>query len=67
MKYFLLAGEASGDLHGSELMIMLKKHDPHAEFAFWGGDQMSSNEGRLLKHISELAFMGFLEVILISG
>ena len=64
MKYFLIAGEASGDIHGSQLMMMLKKHDKNAEFVFWGGDQMSLQGGKLLKHISELAFMGFLEVIL---
>ena len=56
MRYFLIAGEASGDIHGSQLMMMLKKHDDQAEFVFWGGDQMQAQGGKLKKHISELAF-----------
>lgn len=64
MKYFLVAGEASGDLHGSNLMAALKKEDPNAEFAFFGGDLMQAQGGRLIKHYRELAFMGFIPVLL---
>lgn len=63
MKYYLIAGEASGDLHGSLLMAQLLKKDPHAQFRFWGGDLMHAQGGTLVKHYKELAFMGFLEVI----
>jgi len=63
MKYYLIAGEASGDLHGSNLMKALKKEDPHAEFRFFGGDLMKAEGGVLAKHYSEMAFMGFVEVI----
>ncbi len=63
MKYYLIAGEASGDLHASNLMLALKKVDPEAEFRFWGGDLMQAAGGTLVKHYRELAFMGFLEVI----
>lgn len=64
MKYFLVAGEASGDLHGSNLMAALKEQDPEAEFAFFGGDLMQKQGGKLLKHYRELAFMGFIPVLL---
>ncbi|MBI1183634.1 lipid-A-disaccharide synthase, partial [bacterium] len=65
MKYYLIAGEASGDLHGSNLMAALKKTDPQAEFRFWGGDRMATEAGHApVKHISELAFMGFVEVLM---
>ncbi|WP_101688428.1 lipid-A-disaccharide synthase [Dysgonomonas massiliensis] len=64
MKYFLVAGEASGDLHGSNLMAALKKEDSNAEFAFFGGDLMQAQGGRLIKHYRELAFMGFVPVLL---
>lgn len=64
MKYYLIAGEASGDLHGSNLMKALKKEDPQAEFRFWGGDLMRAVGGTEVKHYRELAFMGFLEVAL---
>ncbi len=64
MKYYLIAGEASGDLHGSNLMKALKKKDPEADFRFWGGDLMEKEAGKPVKHYRELAFMGFLEVIL---
>jgi lipid-A-disaccharide synthase len=64
MKYYLIAGEASGDLHAGNLMKELKKLDPHANFRFWGGDKMSAQGGEIVKHISELAFMGFKEVLL---
>ncbi len=64
MKYYLIAGEASGDLHGSNLMKALLKKDPKAEFRFWGGDLMAEIGGKPVKHYKELAFMGFLEVVL---
>lgn len=62
MKYYIIAGEASGDLHGSNLMKALKKKDPNAAFRFWGGDLMNGQGGTLVKHYRDLAFMGFLEV-----
>ena len=64
MKYFLVAGEASGDLHGSNLMAALKEQDPDAEFCFFGGDLMLAQGGRLIKHYREMAFMGFIPVLL---
>ena len=63
MKYYLVAGEASGDLHGSNLMKGLKLHDSDAEFRFFGGDLMAAVGGTLVKHYREMAFMGFLEVV----
>lgn len=63
MKYYLLAGEASGDLHGANLIRALKQEDPQAEFRYFGGDKMQAEGGHLSKHISELAFMGFVEVL----
>lgn len=62
MKYYLIAGEASGDLHGSNLMKALKQEDPEAQFRVWGGDMMEEAGGQLVKHYRDLAFMGFLEV-----
>lgn len=62
MKYYIIAGEASGDLHGSNLMKALLEKDVNAEFRFWGGDLMQANGGTLVKHYRELAFMGFIEV-----
>ena len=64
MKYYLIAGEASGDLHGSNLMKALQKEDVNAEFRFWGGDLMQSVSNLLVKHYKDLAFMGFLEVLM---
>jgi len=64
MKYYLVAGEASGDLHASNLMYGIKKQDSNAEFRFFGGDLMKAQGGTLVKHYRELAFMGFLEVIM---
>ncbi len=64
MKYYIIAGEASGDLHGSNLMKELKKKDPQAEFRFWGGDLMQQQGGTIVKHYRDLAFMGFSEVIM---
>lgn len=64
MKYYLIAGEASGDLHASNLMKELKKLDNAAEFRCWGGDKMQAAGGTIIKHYRELAFMGFTEVLL---
>lgn len=64
MKYYIIAGEASGDLHASNLMKALKEVDENAEFRFWGGDLMEQQGGTLVKHYRELAFMGFSEVIM---
>lgn len=63
MKYYIIAGEASGDLHGSNLMKALFKNDAQAEIRFWGGDLMQSVGGTLVKHYRDLAFMGFAEVV----
>ena len=63
MKYYIIAGEASGDLHGSNLMKALYKEDPSAEIHFWGGDLMQNVGGTLVKHYRELSFMGFIEVV----
>ncbi|TSJ44061.1 lipid-A-disaccharide synthase [Mucilaginibacter corticis] len=63
MKYYLVAGEASGDLHGANLMKELKKLDPQAEFRFFGGDLMQAEGGTLVKHYADMAFMGFFEVV----
>ncbi|WP_443944436.1 lipid-A-disaccharide synthase [Pedobacter sp. AW1-32] len=64
MKYYLVAGEASGDLHGANLIKAIKMRDPQAEFRFFGGDKMAAEGGTLVKHYSEMAFMGFTEVVL---
>ena len=64
MKYYIIAGEASGDLHASNLMKSLLTEDPQADFRFWGGDLMQKVGGTLVKHYRDLAFMGFLEVIM---
>ncbi len=64
MKYYIIAGEASGDLHGSNLMKALKGEDKNAEFRFFGGDLMQAVGGTLVKHYREMAFMGFVNVIL---
>jgi len=63
MKYYLIAGEASGDLHGAKLMQAIHKSDPQAEFRFWGGDKMQAEGGTLVKHYRDLAFMGYAEVL----
>lgn len=63
MKYYIIAGEASGDLHGSNLMKAIYEEDSQAEIRFWGGDLMQNVGGTLVKHYRELAFMGFIEVI----
>ena len=62
MKYYLVAGEASGDMHGANLMKELKKLDAQAEFRFFGGDLMKAEGGTLVKHYANMAFMGFFEV-----
>ncbi|WP_303208319.1 lipid-A-disaccharide synthase [Bacteroides oleiciplenus] len=64
MKYYLIVGEASGDLHASHLMAALKVEDPQAEFRFFGGDLMAAVGGTIVKHYKELAYMGFVPVLL---
>ncbi|MBU3041762.1 lipid-A-disaccharide synthase [Bacteroides fragilis] len=64
MKYYLIVGEASGDLHASHLMAALKEEDPRAEFRFFGGDMMAAVGGTMVKHYKELAYMGFIPVLL---
>ena len=64
MKYYLIVGEASGDLHASNLMRALKEKDPQADFRFFGGDLMSEVGGTRVKHYKELAYMGFIPVLL---
>jgi len=64
MKYYIISGEASGALHGSNLMKSLQKVDANADFRFWGGDLMETVGGTLVKHYKELAFMGFVEVVM---
>lgn len=67
MKYYLIVGEASGDLHASRLMRSLKKYDELAEFRFFGGDLMAAEGGTCVKHYKELAYMGFVPVLLHLG
>ncbi len=64
MKYYLIVGEASGDLHASHLMRSLQKEDPEAQFRFFGGDLMTAVGGTRVKHYKELAYMGFVPVLL---
>jgi len=64
MKYYLVAGEASGDLHGANLMKALKAEDGDAVFRFFGGNKMQAEGGQLVKHYADMAFMGFTEVLL---
>ena len=64
MKYFLVAGEATGDLHASHLMQALRQQDPEAEFCFFGGSYMQSVGGKMLRHYKTLAYMGFIPVLL---
>ena len=63
MKYYIIAGEASGDLHGANLMRALQHHDADAQFRFWGGDAMQDVAGEPVRHIRDLAIMGFVEVV----
>ena len=67
MKYYLIVGEASGDLHARRLMRSLKKYDELAEFRFFGGDLMAAEGGTRVKHYKELAYMGFVPVLLHLG
>lgn len=64
MKYYIIAGEASGDLHGSNLMKALYQEDKNATIRFWGGDLMQAVGGTLVSHYKERAFMGFVEVLM---
>lgn len=64
MKYYIIAGEASGDLHGANLMKAILAEDAHANFRFWGGDLMQAVADGLVKHYRDLAFMGFAEVVM---
>lgn len=64
MKYYIISGEPSGDLHGSMLMGEIRKLDPKAEFRCWGGELMEAQGGELAKHYKDLAFMGFAEVLM---
>lgn len=64
MKYYLIVGEASGDLHASNLMKALQAKDPNAEFRFFGGDLMAAAGGSLVKHYKDMAYMGFIPVLL---
>lgn len=64
MKYYIIAGEASGDLHASNLIKALRKKDPQAQVRAWGGDLMRAQGAEIVKHYRELAFMGFVEVLM---
>ena len=64
MKYYIIAGEASGDLHGSNLIKGLKQAEPDCEIRCWGGDLMQEAGGTLVRHYKDTAIMGFLEVVL---
>jgi lipid-A-disaccharide synthase len=64
MKYYIIAGEASGDLHGSNLIKAIKKKDANANIQCWGGDLMQAAGGNIVKHYRSLAFMGFVEVLM---
>ena len=64
MKYYIIAGEASGDLHGANLIASLKKKDTRAKIRAWGGNLMKKQGATLVKHYRDLAFMGFVEVLL---
>jgi lipid-A-disaccharide synthase len=64
VKYYIIAGEASGDMHGGNLMKEIKNVDSSADFRFWGGEKMQSQGGTMVKHYRKMAFMGFVEVLL---
>jgi lipid-A-disaccharide synthase len=64
MRYYIIAGEASGDLHGSNLIKSIHEQDGHADIRCWGGDRMEASGAKLVKHYRDLAFMGFVEVII---
>ena len=63
MKYYIIAGEASGDLHGSRLIRAIRENDPNAMIRAWGGDLMAKEGASIVKHYRDLAFMGFIEVV----
>ncbi|MDR4988346.1 MAG: lipid-A-disaccharide synthase [Bacteroidales bacterium] len=63
-RYYVIAGESSGDMHGANLMKSIRTLDPDAGFRFWGGDRMSAVAGEPVRHVSDLAFMGFWEVLI---
>ena len=63
MKYYIIAGEASGDLHGSNLIKEIKTLEGAAQIRCWGGEKMQEAGATLVKHYAELAFMGFVEVL----
>ena len=63
MRYFIIAGEASGDLHASNLMRELRIADTQAEFCFLGGDLMQAQGGKMIKHYRDMAFMGIVAVL----
>lgn len=63
MKYYIIAGEVSGDMHAANLIAEIKKRDPRAEFRVWGGDRMKAEGVTLVKHLRHMAFMGFVEVV----
>ena len=63
MKYYIIAGEASGDLHGSNLIKAIQSVDAHASFRVWGGDKMAATGASLASHYKEMSFMGFIGVI----
>jgi len=64
MKYYIIAGEASGDMHGANLISAIKKKDVNADFRCWGGDRIKKETGALVKHYNTLDFMGFIEVLM---
>ena len=64
MRYYMIAGEASGDLHASRLIRAIKQNDPNATIRAWGGDLMQAEGATLIKHYRDLAFMGFSEVMM---
>ena len=64
MKYYIIAGEASGDLHGSNLIRSLQQLDPETEIRAWGGDKIAATGATLVRHYRDLAFMGFVEVLM---
>lgn len=63
-RFYIIAGEASGDLHASNLMKAMLEENPNLDLRFWGGDRMNEVHRGLVKHIRDLAFMGFLEVLM---
>lgn len=63
MRYYIISGEASGDLHGANLIKALRRQDPQAEVRAWGGDKMEAAGAKLVRHYRDLAFMGFVEVV----